>query len=60
MKITLNVHPADGIQPHEEMYEEMAEAMGVDSKDKIPVICDPANSKFIEAYFKYLSEAGNP
>ena len=54
MKITLNVHPADGIQPHEEMYEEMAEAMGVDSKDKIPVICDPANSKFIEAYFKYL------
>ena len=54
MHPTLNVHPADGIQGHEEMYTEMAKVMGVDYENEDPVICDPANPKFMEAYFKYL------
>ena len=54
MKVTLNVHPADGVQACEEMYEEMAEAMGVDYKNEDPVVCDLADPEFIEAYFKYL------
>ena len=29
MKTTLNVHPADGVQAHEEMYEEIAREMGI-------------------------------
>lgn len=54
MRATLNVHPADGVQPHEEMYEEMAKAMNVDYAAGDPVCCDPADPKFIEAYFRYL------
>ncbi len=41
-------------QACEEMYEEMAEAMGVDYKNEDPVVCDLADPEFIEAYFKYL------
>ena len=29
MKVSLNLHPADGIRAYEEMYAEMAEAMGI-------------------------------
>lgn len=54
MRTTLNVHPADGVQGWEEMYEDMAKAMGVDYENEDPVVCDPASPKFIEAYFKYL------
>lgn len=54
MRTTLNVHPADGVQAHEEMYVEMAKAMGVDYEAEDPVLCDPADPKFMEAYFKYL------
>lgn len=54
MRTTLNVHPADGVQGCEEMYEDMAKAMGVDYENEDPVVCDPASPKFIEAYFKYL------
>ena len=54
MRTTLNVHPADGVQAHEEMYEEMAKAMGVDTEAENPVVCDPADPEFMEAYFKYL------
>lgn len=54
MRTTLNVHPAEGVKAHEEMYPEMAAAMGVDAAHEDPVNCDPANPQFIEAYFKYL------
>ena len=54
MRTTLNVHPADGVRAHEKMYEEMAKAMGVDTEAENPVVCDPADPEFMEAYFKYL------
>lgn len=54
MKVTLNVHPASGVQAHEEMYTEMAKEMGVDYEHEDPVACDPADPHFLEAYFKYL------
>ena len=54
MRTTLNVHPASGVRAHEEMYEEMAKVMGVNVEDEEPVLCDPADPKFIEAYFQYL------
>lgn len=54
MKITLNVHPADGVRAHEECYEQMAKAMGVDTKNEDPVLCDVANPEFMEAYFEYI------
>ena len=37
MRITLNVHPADGIRPHEEMYEAMAKELGKDISREEPV-----------------------
>ena len=54
MHTTLNVHPADGVRGCEEMYVDMAKAMGVDYENEDPVVCDPASPKFMEAYFKYL------
>ncbi len=54
MKVTLNVHPAEGVQAHEEQYLPMAKEMGADWQAEDPVACDPADPKFLEAYFKYL------
>ena len=54
MKVTLNIHPADGVRAHESAYLSMAEELGVDSahEDKIPF--DAGSKKFMKAYFKYL------
>ena len=54
MKVTLNVHPADGVRAFEEQYLPMAKELGIDweNEDKIPF--DAGNRKFLEAYFKYL------
>ena len=51
MKITLNVHPADGVRGHEEMYPQMAEAMGIDPATEEPVNFDITDRKFLDAYF---------
>ena len=53
LKITLNLHPADGIGPHEEQFSAMAKALGHKDKNKaIPFDCtDP---KFMKAYFELL------
>lgn len=54
MHVTLNVHPASGVRGHEEMYEAMAKAMGVDYEQEDPVSFDAADPWFIENYFTYL------
>ncbi len=54
MYTALNVHPAEGVKAHEEMYVDMAKAMGVDYTKEDPVNCDIANPEFIENYFTYL------
>ncbi|HMV75129.1 MAG TPA: glycoside hydrolase family 31 protein, partial [Microthrixaceae bacterium] len=54
LRVTLNVHPADGVGPHEDRYPEVARAVGVDpaSGERIPfAVTDPG---FIEAYFRFL------
>ncbi|MBD3346446.1 MAG: DUF5110 domain-containing protein [Chitinivibrionales bacterium] len=54
LRISLNLHPADGIYPHEQCYESMARAMGIDPSTKQPVpfcITKPAAAA---AYLKYL------
>jgi len=54
MKVTLNIHPADGVRAHEEFYLPMAKELGVDyeNEDKIPF--DASSREFWDAYFKYL------
>ena len=54
MHVSLNVHPADGVRAHEEMYPEMAKALGVDSAHEVPIQFDIADRNFLDAYFKYL------
>ena len=54
LKVTLNVHPAGGVQAHEDKYKEMAEAMGRDWEKEEPVNFDVTDQKFLKAYFEYL------
>ncbi len=54
LAVTLNLHPADGIRFHEDMYPQMASAMGMDPAKGEPVNFSPANSDFWNNYFKYV------
>ena len=54
LKTTLNMHPASGVQPHEEQYPEMARAMGIDPATKKYVPFDITNKKFAKNYFDIL------
>jgi len=54
LKITLNLHPAEGVQPHEQMYDTVARALGRDPLQKQPVHFDFCDRLFVKAYFEYL------
>lgn len=54
LQTPLNVHPASGVQPHEERYPEMARAMGIDPATKKHVPFDIADKKFAGNYMKIL------
>ncbi len=54
LHITLNLHPADGIHSYEDMYKEMAKAVGVDSATKKKVDFQCGNDAFWNAYFDVL------
>ncbi|MBL4936444.1 DUF5110 domain-containing protein [Clostridium sp. YIM B02515] len=54
MKVTLNVHPADGVRAYEEMYVDMAKELGVDYEKEQRINFDIADPEFLDAYFKYL------
>ena len=53
-KITLNDHPADGIACYEDLYEEIAKALGHDTNHKDPIDFDLTDPKFFDAYFDIL------
>lgn len=53
-KVTLNLHPAQGVRPYEDMYPQMCEALGMDPKEKKHISFDITDPKFIEAYFDVL------
>ncbi|MFW6034935.1 MAG: TIM-barrel domain-containing protein [Halothermotrichaceae bacterium] len=54
LKTALNLHPADGIHPHEANYPQMAEYMGLDPEEKEAVEFDIANPRFINGYFEIM------
>jgi alpha-glucosidase len=54
LKISLNLHPAAGIQPWETGYPEMARAMGIDPATKKYVPFEPTNKRWATNYFNLI------
>jgi alpha-glucosidase (family GH31 glycosyl hydrolase) len=54
LRVSMNLHPASGVQPHEEQYEAMATAMGIDPATEKYVPFDIVDRKFTDNYFKIL------
>ena len=54
LKVTLNMHPASGVQSFESAYPEMARAMGIDPATKQYVRFDIANKQFATSYMNIL------
>jgi alpha-glucosidase len=54
LKVTLNMHPASGVQPWEERYPEMAQAMGIDPATKKYVPFDITDKNFAASYMDVL------
>lgn len=50
----LNLHPADGIRRHEDMYQEFAEAMGIDPETRQRIPFDILSQKFMAHYFDII------
>lgn len=54
LRTALNLHPADGVGPHEAQYEAIAKRLGIDPSSKQPVPFDIASRSFARAYFEEL------
>ena len=54
LRTSLNLHPAQGVGCHEEMYEKMALACGIDPATRERVRLDILSPEFMEKYFDIL------
>ena len=54
LRTALNLHPAQGVHPHEEQYEDLAQWMGIDPATKKPIPFDIADPRFAEGYLETL------
>lgn len=54
LRVTVNLHPADGVREYEDMYEDMAKAVGADLTTKKAVEFDCSNDDYWNAYFDIL------
>jgi len=54
LKTALNLHPAEGIHPHEKQYQAFAEFLGIDPDSNDPIPFDIADPKFALGYFDIL------
>jgi alpha-glucosidase (family GH31 glycosyl hydrolase) len=54
LKVCMNLHPASGIQPHEEKYPEMARVMGIDPESKKYVPFDIVNKDYAKNFMKIM------
>ncbi|MDR2397576.1 MAG: DUF4968 domain-containing protein [Spirochaetaceae bacterium] len=52
LRVTLNVHPAEGIRGHEECYRAMAARLGVDAEAETPIPFDCSDPAFMRSYFE--------
>jgi len=54
LKTCLNLHPASGIQPHEDTYPEMAKAVGIDPETKKYIPFNVTDKEWVEHYFNVV------
>ena len=54
LRVTLNVHPADGVRAFEDVYPQMAKALGRDPASGDPIAFDVTDPEFLTAYFEIL------
>lgn len=54
LRVTLNVHPADGVRRHEEAYADVARDLGRDPATGLDVAFDIADREFADTYLRRL------
>ncbi|GAB4539759.1 MAG: hypothetical protein Kow0063_28860 [Anaerolineae bacterium] len=54
LRTTLNLHPAEGVRPFEEIYPRFAQAMGVDPASGRPIPFRITDKEFVRHYFELL------
>lgn len=54
LRVTLNLHPADGVGRHERQFAEFCNALGLDpaATERVPFDC--ADPRYMDAYFRLL------
>ena len=53
-RVTLNIHPSQGVRFFEDGYSEMCRRLGYDEKKKECIPFDPTDPEFMKAYFEVL------
>ncbi|MGD0140231.1 MAG: TIM-barrel domain-containing protein [Tepidisphaeraceae bacterium] len=53
LHVTLNDHPADGVQPHERMYADFMRAMGADPNTNQALPFDAGDRKYLQTFYAY-------
>ncbi len=56
LHVTLNDHPADGVQPHEQMYADFMKAMGADPATKQTLPFDAGNKEYLDTFYHYTHD----
>jgi alpha-glucosidase (family GH31 glycosyl hydrolase) len=54
LKVSLNDHPADGVQDYEDLYPAMAEALSHPTENNDPIHFDITDKNFLNAFFDVL------
>ncbi len=54
--VTLNVHPSDGVAPHEDMYDAFMKAMGKDPATKETIPYDAGDKNYLDTLFAYTHD----
>lgn len=52
LKVSLNLHPADGIRPYDDCYKDVCNRMGINPSSEQIIDFDLTDPVFTEAYFK--------
>lgn len=53
LKIALNVHPHDGVRPHEDCYEAFARDLGVDPASRVSLPLQAGDRRYMHALFQH-------